>query len=175
MTSQDQTAQPSPDRDTNGAIRLELIEDKDPRSGATWHSFQIMSSIRLSEKDHAALKAAFDAGQRASALAALRASGAPDHFLALYEAVDPPRGTGGVPNLLLMTDYGAAVQLGRPGRCTIHTEVFLIASDSDDIAALRQLIGRRDLNNTMALLTKTAIVTDSETLRGLLVACGFKP
>lgn len=167
-----------PDRDTNGQVRLEFIEDWDPQSGGTWHSFQIMATVRLSaQQDYDDLAAALpNAAVSQHEVDILQRASASEQMIALYRAAKGNKGTGGVPNLLLSIDFGGArTDRNFKGRLTIHTEVFLIRWDQEELDQLWQVIKDRDGVNAARQLDEIGTVTSPSGLTALLVAALKKP
>jgi hypothetical protein len=172
------SGRPCPDRDQDGIVRFQIIEDRDPQSVGTWRSFELRSTVRLPEDDFTKLKAACSkpgSGKKPSDVIRDANTGKSAQFAALVAAVEPiilkmrqrVLGTGGVPNFMVTADYGSAT----PGyRCTIHTEIFLTSPTAQDIEELWQIIATGTPHDAATKLGKIGVVTDPEMLEALLGA-----
>ena len=155
-----------PDRDTDGQVRVEIIEDRDPQNASTWHSFQIMSTVRVPGDEYGNLQHALGEPTE-SAVRLLQRVNASPQMIALYRAAKA-KGTGGVPNLLLTADYGGVERDNFFGRFTIHTEVFLATSDPQAISDLWSRIAQGDVTGIAQWLNTFGYIASALAYQSLL-------
>jgi hypothetical protein len=156
-----------PDLDKDGVVRIRIIDELTQKSRTV--SFELKATALVDASTFMQLHGSFQPRSTTMPVQVLTNARAKvsKQFLAMLPNVVTTRGTGGMANHLVSTDYRTD-----PARflVTIHTEVFLDDPTADELADLRAKIGKRDVGAIVTALVNIGWVTDKDSLTALLTA-----
>lgn len=158
--------------DKDGIVRLEIVEDLGQQPPQL--SLRITGTVLLIQDDFNALVTEFSSptGNPRKVIQRATVTRTPQ-----FERMAPekPRkdstgtkGTGGVPNDLVTTDFANSSSL--PNQYTVHTEVYLKELSNQDRQNLIALIAAKNVKDLVTLLSGIGEDVDENELRDLLKA-----